>query len=168
MNADSTHLDEGGRPRMVDVGDKQPSDRRAVARGRLQLSDAGWQALQAPAGGGKGDPLSVGQLAAIQGAKRCAEWIPLAHPLPLDGVAVRWQRDEAQRCLELEVEVRVHARTGVEMEALTAVAAGLLSVYDMLKSVDRSLWIEAIWLAEKEGGRSGHFQRDRPSPSRRL
>jgi cyclic pyranopterin phosphate synthase len=162
MTDSSSHLDASGRPRMVDVGDKAPSDRRATARGRLSCSETGWAALSAPAGAGKGDALSVAQLAAIQAAKRCSEWIPLAHPLPLDGVAVRWHVDASRRELELEVEVRVHARTGVEMEALAAVSAGLLTVYDMLKSVDRTLWIGPIWLSHKAGGRSGEFRRGDP------
>jgi cyclic pyranopterin phosphate synthase len=162
MSEDSSHLDATGRPRMVDVGDKSPSDRRATARGRLTCSQSGWTALHATAGAGKGDALAVAQLAAIQAAKRCADWIPLAHPLPLDGVEVRWREDASRRELELEVQVRVHARTGVEMEALAAVSAGLLTVYDMLKSVDRGLWIGPIWLSHKAGGRSGEFRRDDP------
>ena len=162
MSEASHHLDASGRPRMVDVGDKAASDRRATARGRLRCSTAGWAALHTAGGAAKGDVLAVAQLAAIQAAKRCSDWIPLAHPLPLDGVEVHWHLDAEHLLLELTVVVRVHARTGVEMEALTAVSAGLLTVYDMLKGVDRSLWIEAIWLARKEGGRSGVFERDPP------
>jgi cyclic pyranopterin phosphate synthase len=162
MSEASNHLDASGRPRMVDVSDKAASDRRATARGRLRCSTVGWAALHTAGGAGKGDVLAVAQLAAIQAAKRCSDWIPLAHPLPLDGVEVHWHLDAERLQLELEVVVRVHARTGVEMEALTAVSAGLLTVYDMLKGVDRALWIDAIWLARKEGGRSGVFERDPP------
>lgn len=162
-----THLDEGGRPRMVDVGDKETTDRRAVARGRLALARPGWEALQQPAGSGKGDPLAVAQVAAVQAAKRCADWIPLAHPLPLAGVQVAWRQHRRARVLEVEVEVRVRARTGVEMEALCAVSAALLTAYDMLKAVDRGMLVGPIWLARKEGGRSGAVSFEDP-PLRSL
>ncbi len=157
-----THLDAEGRPRMVDVSDKLASDRRAKARGRLQLSSAGWQALSNPVGAGKGDPLVVAQVAAVQAAKRCADWIPMAHPLSLSSVDVSWRRRARSKILEVEVVVRVHERTGVEMEALTAVSAALLTVYDMLKAVDRGMQIGPIWLAEKSGGRSGSRNFDDP------
>lgn len=157
------HFDDQGRPRMVDVGEKPISDRRAVARGRLHLSDNGWKALQNPAESLKGEVLPVAQVAAVQAAKRSSEWIPLAHPLPLTGVEVRWEKDGQTRILRIEVEVRTIARTGVEMEALTAVAAGLLTVYDMLKGVDRSMVLGPIWLHRKEGGRSGLHRYEDPS-----
>lgn len=158
-----THLDEGGRPRMVDVGDKEPTDRRAVARGRLALGKPGWEALQQPSGVGKGDPLVVAQVAAVQAAKRCADWIPLAHPLPLEGVQVAWKQHRRARVLEVEVEVRVRARTGVEMEALCAASAALLTAYDMLKAVDRGMLVGPIWLSRKEGGRSGEARYEDPA-----
>ncbi len=149
------HLDDSGRPRMVDVGDKEVSDRRAVAAGRLRLSEAGWKVLRHPGENSKGDPLSVAQVAAVQAAKRTGDWIPLAHPLPLTKVEVRWTPHEGHRVLEVEVEVRTISRTGVEMEALTATAAALLTVYDMLKGVDRGMILGPVWLRAKEGGRSG-------------
>jgi len=157
-----SHLDEAGRPRMVDVGAKEVTARVAVAAGRLQCSQAGWEALQRPGGVGKGDPQAVAQIAAVQAAKRTADWIPLAHPLPLDGVNVGWQLHEAARVVQIEVEVRVRARTGVEMEALTAVSAGLLALYDMLKAVDRAMVIGPIWLRTKTGGKSGRFEAEDP------
>lgn len=153
-----THLDDSGRPHMVDVGSKEPSSRRAVAKGRLQLSRDGMAALDSQDGAGKGDPLSVAQVAAVQAAKRTGEWIPMAHPLPITGVEVRWKLRGRRRLLELEVEVRTISRTGVEMEALTAVSAGLLTVYDMLKAVDKAMLIGPVWLSRKEGGRSGSLR----------
>jgi cyclic pyranopterin phosphate synthase len=147
---------------MVDVGDKEARDRRATARGRLQLSTAGWRALGDPRGSGKGDPLACAQVAAVQGAKRCGEWIPMAHPLPLTGVEVRWRRHARRRILEVEVEVRTISRTGVEMEALTAVSAALLTVYDMLKAADRAMVLGPVWLSRKEGGLSGVFTAEDP------
>lgn len=150
---DLTHMDATGRPRMVDVGDKPITARRAIAAGRLSLGTAGWKALSS--GAGKGDPLAVAQVAAVQAAKRTGDWIPMAHPLPLSGVEVAWKRRARARVLEVEVTVRVDARTGVEMEALTACSAALLTVYDMLKAVDRGMVVGPVWLRRKEGGRSG-------------
>jgi cyclic pyranopterin phosphate synthase len=150
-----THLDVRGRPRMVDVSAKETTARRAVARGRLSLSTAGWKALRGRGGTGKGDPLSVAQVAAVTAAKKTGEWIPLAHQLPVEAVEVRWTRRPRQRVLEVQVEVGLHGRTGVEMEALTACSAALLCVYDMLKAADRGMVIGPIWLCAKSGGRSG-------------
>jgi cyclic pyranopterin phosphate synthase len=157
-----THLDPSGRPRMVDVGDKPITARRAVAAGRLSLTMAGWKTLRA-GGVGKGDPLAVAQIAAVQAAKRTADWIPLAHPLALSGVEVRWRQHAKQRVLEVEVAVRVEGRTGVEMEALTACSAALLTVVDMLKAVDRGMVIGPVWLRRKEGGRSGSLRFEDPA-----
>jgi cyclic pyranopterin phosphate synthase len=150
-----THLDEEGRARMVDVTDKPKTDRRAVARGRIAFSRAGWRALDSAAGTGKGDALAVAQVSAVQAAKRTGDWIPLAHPLPLTSVEVRWKRRGRSRVLEVEVGVRTHGRTGVEMEALTAVSAALLTVYDMLKAADHGMRIGPVWLSGKSGGRRG-------------
>jgi cyclic pyranopterin phosphate synthase len=157
-----SHLDSTGRPRMVDVGDKPSSDRRAMAKGRIRLSAAAWKALLTPEGTGKGDTLSVAQVAAIQAAKRTGEFIPLAHPLPLCGVEVSWKKRRQRRILEVSVRVRTIGPTGVEMEALAAVSAALLTVYDMLKAVDRGMVVGPIWLSRKEGGRSGLCRFDDP------
>ncbi len=160
-----SHLDASGRPRMVDVGDKPATDRSALAKGRIQLSTPAWKALQSPTGTGKGDPLQVAQVAAIQAAKRTGEFIPLAHPLPLRAVELSWKKRTRARVLEVLVKVRAFGPTGVEMEALTAVSAALLTVYDMLKAVDRGMVVGPIWLSRKEGGQSGlcHFD-DPPLP----
>ena len=157
-----THLDSAGRPRMVDVGGKEPSERRAVAKGRLELSSPGMAALGRSEGAGKGDPLGVAQVAAVQAAKRTGDWIPMAHPLPLTGVEVDWRLRKRARILEVQVEVRTISRTGVEMEALTAVSAALLTVYDMLKAVDKGMRIGPLWLSLKEGGRSGKLSFEDP------
>lgn len=162
MSDELSHLDASGRPRMVDVGGKEPSRRRAIARGRLRLSESGWRVLAEGGSERKGDPLTTAQVAAVQACKRCADWIPMAHPLPLESVELRWTQHADARVLELEVEVSLHGRTGVEMEALTGVSAGLLTVYDMLKAVDRSMILGPVWLHAKEGGRSGSLQFDDP------
>jgi cyclic pyranopterin phosphate synthase len=120
-------------------------------------------ALRAEGGAGKGDPLGVAQVAAVQAAKKTGEWIPMAHPLPLTAVEVEWKLRQRRRIVEVQVEVRTIARTGVEMEALTAVSAALLTVYDMLKAVDRAMCIGPIWLSRKEGGRSGTLRFPDPS-----
>ncbi len=147
-----THLDAAGAPRMVDVGDKADSDRLAVAEGWLRLGPAARAAL-APGANQKGDVLGIARLAGIQGAKRASDLIPLCHPLPLDAVAVTVElRPEG---VWVEARVRTRWRTGVEMEALTAVSAALLCAYDMLKAVDRGLRLDGIRLLEKRGGRSG-------------
>jgi cyclic pyranopterin phosphate synthase len=147
-----THLDAAGAPRMVDVGDKADTDRLAVAEGWLRLGPAARAAL-APGANQKGDVLGIARLAGIQGAKRASDMIPLCHPLPLDAVAVAVElRADG---VWVEARVRTRWRTGVEMEALTAVSAALLCAYDMLKAVDRGLRIDGIRLLEKRGGRSG-------------
>jgi cyclic pyranopterin phosphate synthase len=140
---------------MVDVSAKPATLRRAMARGRLRMSAAGWRALHAARGAGKGDPLTVAHVAAVLAAKRTGEWIPLAHPLAIEAVDVAWTKLTRARVLQVEVVVRVRGSTGVEMEALTACAAALLCVYDMLKAVDRGMVLGPLWLAEKSGGRSG-------------
>lgn len=157
-----THLDGGGRPRMVDVGDKPETDRAAVARGRLALARSGWTALGTATGTGKGDALAVAQIAAVQAVKRTADWIPLAHPLPVSGVEIGWKRHERARVLEVEVAVRTRGRTGVEMEALTGASAALLTVYDMLKAADRGMRLGPVWLVSKSGGRRGTLEFEAP------
>jgi cyclic pyranopterin phosphate synthase len=153
-----THLDADGRPRMVDVGEKAPSARRARAEGHLVL---GADAFARATGGGgpKGDPLQIARLAGIMGAKRTADLIPLCHPLPLDGVTVD-VTPTADGRLRVVAEARTTGRTGVEMEALTAVTVACLTIYDMLKAVDRGMRIEGVRLLEKDGGRSGAWRAD--------
>ncbi len=149
-----THLDPEGLPRMVDVGDKTPTARRAVAAGYLQLDEAAAEAL-AQGGGPKGDPWAVVRIAAVQGAKKTSDLIPLAHPLPLDAVTVAHHFDAATRRAWLKVETRVVSRTGVEMEALCGVSVGLLALYDMLKAASHQMELGPVRLLLKEGGRRG-------------
>ncbi|HEX7117402.1 MAG TPA: cyclic pyranopterin monophosphate synthase MoaC [Longimicrobiales bacterium] len=154
-----THLDEAGRPTMVDVGRKPESARTATAEGILVMTPETLAALRdgrTP----KGDPLLVAQIAGIQAAKRTAELIPLCHTLPLSSVDVRLEPDDALPGVRATATVRVVARTGVEMEALTAVSVALLTVYDMLKALDRGMRLESIRLLHKAGGRSGEWDVD--------
>jgi cyclic pyranopterin monophosphate synthase len=152
--SDLTHLDPEGRPRMVDVSSKAPTRRRAVAAGYLEVGPAFVQALEGGLGR-KGDPWSVARIGAVNGVKRTSDLIPLAHPLALDGILVdhHWEADK--RRAWLRVEVSVEGRTGVEMEALTGVAAGLLTLYDMLKALGHDLSLGPVRLLLKEGGRRG-------------
>jgi len=153
-----THIDESGAARMVDVGGKEVTRRRAVARGQV---DMGARALAlVREGSTKGDVLQVARIAGIQGAKRTADLIPLCHPLPLDSVRVDLRIDDAASAVIIEATATTSGRTGVEMEALCAVSAAALTVYDMVKAVDRSMTIGPIVLMEKEGGRSGHWVRE--------
>ncbi|MEX0892143.1 MAG: cyclic pyranopterin monophosphate synthase MoaC [Gemmatimonadota bacterium] len=153
-----THLDERGRPRMVDVGAKEATRRTAVAEGRL-ITEPATVALLQEGGGPKGDALAVARVAGIQGAKHTADLIPLCHPLPLDRVEVEVEADPALPGVRVRATASATARTGVEMEALSAVSAALLTAYDMLKSLDRGMRIEGIQLLRKEGGRSGTWIR---------
>ncbi len=156
-----THQDASGRPRMVDVGEKAVTRRTAVAEGRLRMAAATLAALQegrTP----KGDALVVAQVAGMQAAKRTAELIPLCHTLPLDAVDIRFTLDASLPGVRAEATASVSARTGVEMEALTAVAVALLALYDMLKGIDRGMRLESIRLLRKEGGRSGVWQAPEP------
>jgi cyclic pyranopterin phosphate synthase len=153
-----SHLDDAGRARMVDVSAKDATTRTAVARGRVRMQPA---TLEQIAAGSmpKGDVLAVARLAGIMGAKRTPELIPLCHPLPLDAVDVDLTPDPAEGCVRIVARARVHARTGVEMEALTAVAVAALTLYDMCKAVDRAMTIEDVCLVEKQGGKSGPWVR---------
>jgi cyclic pyranopterin phosphate synthase len=152
-----THLDERGRARMVDVGGKPMTRRSATAEGRIRTSR---QTADAIAGGEnpKGDVLAVARLAGIMGAKRTADLIPLCHTLPLDSVEVEVEVDPELPGVRVSATARVEARTGVEMEALTAVSCALLAIYDMCKARDRGMVIEAVRLLRKEGGRSGTWE----------
>jgi cyclic pyranopterin phosphate synthase len=153
-----THLDERGQARMVDVGEKQVTERVCVARGEVRMAA---ETLQRIADGEipKGDVLATARLAGIQACKRTDEWIPLAHPLPVDSVDVVLRPDLPAERVRIEAKVRAHARTGVEMEALVAVAAAGLTIYDMCKAIDRGMTVEAIRLVSKSGGKSGPWRR---------
>ena len=155
----SSHIDESGRARMVDVGAKPVTQREAIARGRVRLSpDAFRAAVEGSAE--KGDVLGVARIAGIQAAKRTAEWIPLAHPLPLETVEIEFHLQQQVPAIEVEATVRVTAKTGVEMEALVAVSAAALTLYDMCKSIDRGMVIEDVRLLRKSGGKSGLYEAD--------
>ena len=149
-----THLDEKGNPRMVDVGDKPTTTRRAVAEGSIRMSA---DTLRAVTEGSvsKGNVITVAELAGVMGAKRTADLIPLCHPLPVTSIRVEVRTDDALPGLQARAEVRVEGKTGVEMEALTAVSCALLTVYDMCKALDRTMEMGRIRLLHKEGGRSG-------------
>lgn len=153
-----SHLDEEGRVRMVDVGDKPVTARSATAEGEIGMEPATLAAVLAGQTA-KGNVLAVARVAAIGGAKRTADIVPLCHPLPLDAVEVQIEADEGLPGLRIRVRTAARTRTGVEMEALCAVAAGLLTVYDMCKGVDRGMRIGPIQLVEKRGGASGAWER---------
>ena len=155
-----SHVDARGRVRMVDVTAKKTTLREAVARGRVLV---GRDTLRTLAAGTapKGNVLAAAHLAAVMAAKRTSEWIPLAHPVPVEAVDVAFELDASIPAIEIETRVRTTARTGVEMEALTAVSAAALTLYDMLKAIDRDMVIGEIALWEKRGGRSGTWKRAR-------
>jgi cyclic pyranopterin monophosphate synthase len=154
-----THIDRDGRPRMVDVGDKPTTERIAVAEGFIRMAPETLELIEGSRTP-KGDPLVVARIAGIQGAKRTADLIPLCHPLALSHVAVEVEIDRGRPGVRVQATTRVSARTGVEMEALTAVATALLTVYDMLKAADRGMTIEGVRLLRKRGGRSGAWRAD--------
>ena len=153
-----THLDARGRAHMVDVGEKPVTHRMAVARGEVHMRS---ETLSQIVSGRipKGDVLATARIAGIQAAKRTADWIPLAHPLPLDSVRVTLEPDPEKAVLTVEAQVQTHWRTGVEMEALVAVSAAALTIYDMCKAIDREISLEGVRLMKKTGGRSGDFER---------
>jgi cyclic pyranopterin phosphate synthase len=153
-----THFDEHGASRMVDTTGKPETDRLARASALVRMAPATLQLIR-ERGHAKGDVLEVARLAGIMAAKRTGDLIPLCHPLPITAATVDFAFD-GDNVLRIEATVRVFGRTGVEMEALTAVSVASLTVYDMCKAVDRVMTIERIRLEEKSGGRSGHFQRD--------
>ena len=154
-----THLDEHGTARMVDVGDKPATDRRAVARAVVRMSP-GTAATVLAGDAPKGDVLGTARIAGILAAKRTGELIPLCHPLGLDHVDVHAEVDAAAGTVTLTAEARVTARTGVEMEAMTAASVAALTVYDMVKALERGVEIASVALVEKSGGRSGTWRRD--------
>ena len=152
-----THFDAAGQAHMVDVGAKAEAHRVARAEGSILMLPATFALIESGSHK-KGDVLGVARLAAIGGAKRCADLIPLAHPIPLTKVSVLFAGDAASSTVRIEVTAETVGRTGVEMEALTAVSVGLLTIYDMCKAVDRGMVISSIRLLEKQGGKSGHWQ----------
>ncbi|CAB5069334.1 molybdenum cofactor biosynthesis protein MoaC [Actinobacteria bacterium IMCC26207] len=151
-----THLDPLGRARMVDVTPKEPTHRRAIARGRVYMT-TDTTSLVARGAINKGDVLSVARVAGIQAAKRASDLIPLCHPVLMGAMLVNFRIEDS--FIEVEAQVETVDRTGVEMEALTAVTVACLTIYDMCKSVDRAMVIGEIALWEKTGGRSGTFRR---------
>jgi cyclic pyranopterin phosphate synthase len=158
-----THLDERGRARMVNVGEKEISHRICIARGEVRMAA---ETLSRIVEGrvAKGDVLATARIAGIQAAKRTGEWIPLAHPMPIDSVVVDLEPAEDGLALLIEARVEAHWRTGVEMEALVAAAAAGLTVYDMCKAVDREMIVDRVRLVAKQGGKSGSFVRDGEPP----
>ena len=160
-----THIDADGRITMVDVGGKPVTMREAVASGHVAMSAAARAAIRA----GKitkGDPLQAARLAGIMAAKRTADLIPLCHPLMLTGIEVALSHTATG--VAITARVRTAGQTGVEMEALTAVAGAALTVYDMVKAVDKAMVIERVQLEEKSGGRSGHYRRAAAARPRRA
>ena len=153
-----THFDRGGAAHMVDVGAKPATARIAVASGRIKMRPATFR-LVAAGRAKKGDVLGIARIAAIQAAKRTPDLIPLAHPIALTRIAVDFLLDRKKSAVALTARVECRGQTGVEMEALSAVAVGLLTIYDMLKAVDRGMTLGEIRLEEKRGGKSGTFRR---------
>jgi cyclic pyranopterin phosphate synthase len=157
MDNGLTHFDKEGQAHMVDVGEKSETRRIAKASGRIEMN-ASTLELIASGSAKKGDVLGIARIAAIQGSKRTSELIPLCHPLYLTSVAVEFLLDNTNNAVECSVTAETFGRTGVEMEALTAVNVALLTIYDMCKAVDRGMKMTEIRLLEKQGGRSGHWQ----------
>ena len=151
-----THFDSSGQARMVDVAEKQQTHRVAIAGGRIFMRAETLRKI-VEGGAAKGDVLGVARIAAIQGSKRTAELIPLCHPIALTKVSVEFEVHRDENSVECIAVAETVGRTGVEMEALTAVSVGLLTIYDMCKAVDRGMHIEGVGLREKRGGKSGHW-----------
>ena len=153
-----THFDQSGQARMVDVTDKQDTNREAVAEGRIRMERGTLELIKAGRIG-KGDVLGVAQVAGIMGAKKTADLIPMCHPLMLTGVTMEFSVDERDSAVNIRGTAKTAGKTGVEMEALTAVATAALTIYDMCKAVDREMTIEYVRLAAKTGGKSGSYTR---------
>lgn len=160
-DAGFTHLDESGRPHMVDVSDKSETRRESTAAGRIVMRPETLAAIETNRIE-KGDVLATAQIAAVMAAKRTWEIIPLCHPLLLTGVSVRFAFDAAASAIDVEVTVKTTGKTGVEMEALTAVSAATLTIYDMAKAIDPGMRIENIRLVRKSGGKSGEVVLEGP------
>ncbi len=163
MSAKLTHLDEQGRARMVDVGGKDVTERVCTARAEVRMARATLDAITSGSTP-KGDVFATARLAGILAAKRTGEWIPLAHPMPLDAVEVHLAPDAAAGCVRVEATVRAHWRTGVEMEAMVAVSAAGLTIYDMCKAMDRGMSVTDVRLVRKSGGKSGVWTRPGEAP----
>ncbi len=159
-----THFDEAGRARMVDVSEKAETAREAVARGRVRMQP---ETLARIKDGriAKGDVLAVAQVAGIMAAKRTWELVPMCHPLLLTGMGLSFSLDEEHDTVEIEATVKSAGKTGVEMEALTAVAVAALTVYDMCKAIDRGMTVSDVRLVRKSGGKSGTFERGEVIPT---
>jgi len=153
-----THIDEAGRARMVDVGDKEITQRVAIAVGTVRMERETLSLIES-GNSKKGDVLAVARIAGIQAAKKCSDLIPLCHPLALNSVEVHFDADAGAGEISITSPCKVSGKTGVEMEALTAVSVTALTIYDMLKAVDRSMDITDIRLMEKSGGKSGDWTR---------
>ena len=153
-----THLDPRGQASMVDVGEKQRSQRQAIAEGWVLMSESLVQAVEAQSLA-KGDVLAVARIAGIQAAKKCADLIPLCHPLMLTSIKVDCLIDKQRNGVHIQAICKLNGQTGVEMEALTAVSVAALTIYDMCKALDKSMIISDIALVEKSGGKSGDWKR---------
>lgn len=154
-----THLDADGKAQMVDVSLKAETHRTATAKGRITMAPETLALIQS-GGVKKGDVFSVARLAGIMAAKKCADLIPLCHPLPLHNVQVALECNEAESCVDIAATANLYGRTGIEMEALSAVSVAALAIYDMCKAVDKSMRIMDIRLTHKSGGKSGDFNAD--------
>ena len=159
MTSRLTHLDDKGRARMVDVGGKPVTARMAKARARIEMKPETLEMITKGMAA-KGDVLAVARVAGIMAAKRTHELIPLGHPLPLSEVGVDFVPNPAANAIDIEAIVRLEAKTGAEMEALTAASIAALTIYDMCKAVDRGMSIVHVRLVEKSGGKSGDYRRD--------
>lgn len=154
-----THINEQNHPKMVDVGQKDITKRIARASGKIQMSKDAYRAIISQSVH-KGPVLQTAIIAAIMGAKKTSELIPMCHPLMINGVDVEVFEDDDSCSFTLISSVKIEGKTGVEMEALTSVSVGLLTIYDMVKAIDKSMIISDIKLEEKSGGKSGHYHRD--------
>jgi len=159
MAADLSHFDSCGNAVMVDVSQKENTLRIAVAKGSISMNEEAFRAV-VDGTAKKGDVLGVARVGGIMAAKKCAELIPLCHPLLFDKCSVEFFVDENKKEIEASCEVKLSGKTGAEMEALTGVSIALLTIYDMCKALDRAMLINNIRLVEKSGGKSGHFVRD--------
>ena len=159
MDSELTHFNAAGRARMVDVSDKPETERVATAAGRIVMATETLARIEAGTIG-KGDVLAVAQVAGIMAAKKTWEFIPMCHPLLLSGIDISFAVDRVATTVEIRATVKTNGRTGVEMEALSAVAGAALTIYDMCKAIDRGMCVENIRLLRKSGGRSGIFTRE--------
>ncbi|HZT06168.1 MAG TPA: cyclic pyranopterin monophosphate synthase MoaC [Chloroflexota bacterium] len=153
-----THFDETGRAHMVDVSEKAETVREATARGRITMERATLELIERGAME-KGDVLAVAQVGGVMAAKQTGSLIPMCHPLPITGVDLRFHVDHDRSSIDIEATARIVGKTGVEMEALTAVSVAALTIYDMCKAVDRAMVISDVRLVRKSGGKSGDFRR---------